>query len=322
MRRFKNILILVVCLGLTASCDKPNVFEDFSSKDSDEALYIDAQKDIDNLDWDGAIDILENKLSSGFKARRDVINTRAGAYAGKCGIKFSTLVNSLKNASGSASNIFPFIMQIFSGVSVTPSACDQAITLMQSIGAVGVRTADENLFISVLGLARVATTLASKIDTNGDGSADAGTNVCDDWVAGVPLNPWTAADAPLDSWLPPLAQPPHFLTDGEVKKIAAGLGLITENLTALGDVIGGSNNLITAVDTINTACTGLGITCTATDPTAITAQVVYGFRILLDTSAQGFGTCDTSTSLPAAPPGSTPAPAAWYAGVCCPFHKF
>ncbi|MDG0815587.1 outer membrane protein assembly factor BamD [Bdellovibrio svalbardensis] len=322
MSKFKNILILIACLGLTMSCAKPNVFEDYASKDSDEALYADAQKKIDALQWDNAIDILENQLSAGFKTRRDVLNTRAGAYAGKCGIKFSTLVNGLKNASGGSANIFPYMMNLFSGVTVTPSACESAITIMQQIGAVGVRTADENLFISILGLARISTTLAAKLDAvDHDGIVDAGSNVCDDWVAGVAQHPWTNAEDPLDDYLPPLAAPAHYLTTADIQKVAAGVGLITENLTALGDVLGAGNSVVGAISNITTACTSVGITCTITDPALVVdPKVIYGFRLILDTTAQGFGSCTLGTTF-SAPMHAPPAVPADYAGVCCPFHK-
>lgn len=321
-KNFKNILVIFICMGLASSCTKPNVFEDLASKDSDEALYIDAQKDIDALKWDDAIDILENQLSAGFKVRRDVLNTRAGAYAGKCGLKFTTLVNGLKNASGGSANIFPYIMNLFTGVTVTPGACDSAISIMQQIGDVNARTADENLFLSILGLTRVATTLAAKLDSvNHDGVMDAGSNVCDEWIAGVPQNPWTNAEAPLNSYLPPLAAPAHFLAKSDIQKIVAGVGLITENIQALTSLLGSGNSVIDAVNNITATCASVGITCDSTDPALVVdPKVIYGLRVILDSSAQGFGSCTIGTTF-SAPAHLPPAVPADYAGVCCPFHR-
>lgn len=314
MGKFKNILIIIACLGLTTSCDKPNVLQDMSSTDSDEALYIDAQKDIDNQSWDAAIDIIENQLSAGFQTRRDVMNSHASAYAGKCGVLVANLVTNLQNASGSASQIFSYALSLFNGITVVPAACEQAITIMQSIGTASTRTADENLFLGILGLARVSANLAYEIDTDHNGSIDSSSNVCHEWDSGVAQGAWTAADAPLNTLAPAPAMPSHYLLDADIQKVVAGVGLIVENITALTNVIGAGNSMLTAVSSITSSCTTLGISCTTTDPTAVTAQMVYGFRLLLDSSALGFGTCDISTPPPSAPTYSL-------TGLCCPSHK-
>lgn len=307
MGKLKNILIIILCMGLAASCTKPNVLEDLASKNSDEALYIDAKKQIDDSAWDNAIAILENQLSAGFKARRDVLNTRAGAYAGKCGIKFTTLVNGLKNASGGASKIFPYMMGIFSGVTVTPAACESAISLMQQIGDETVRDTNENLFVSILGLARIATTLANKLDSvDHDGVIDASTNVCHEWAAAAPHNalwPWT--DPILLAAFPPPAMPAQYLTDSEIQKIAAGVGLIIETLPALSSVIGGGNSLVTAVAGVTALCASVGtgaggitVVCDETIPALVTNNSIYAFRALLDSNSLGFGTCVPGSNNP------------------------
>ncbi|HEX7672901.1 MAG TPA: hypothetical protein VF412_01950 [Bdellovibrio sp.] len=314
MGKVKNILIMMACLGLTTSCDKPNVLQDLSSTNSDEALYIDAQKDIDNQSWDAAINIIENQLSVSYQARRDVMNSHASAYAGKCGVLVANLVTNLQNASGSASQIFPYVLSLFNGVTVDPASCERAITIMQSIGAVGSRTADENLFLGILGLARISTNLGYEIDTDHNGTIDSSSNVCHEWDSGVAQGTWTAADAPMDTLAPAPAMPSHYLLDADIQKVVAGVGLIVENITALTNVIGAGNSMLTAVSSITSSCTTLGISCTTTDPTAVTAKMIYGFRLLLDTSAMGFGTCDISTPPPSAPTYSL-------TGVCCPSHK-
>lgn len=304
----KNILIIVACLGLTTSCAKPNVLTDFSQQNSDDALYIEAQKLVDQSDWDGSIAIIENKISSGYRTKRNVINTWAGAYAGKCGINFAGLVLGLKNASGSASQLFPFFMNVFAGVTVLPTACETAITLMQSIGAVGSRTTDENLFLSVLGISRVATNLAAELDSaDHNGSIDSSSNVCHEWSGGNPLHPWLATDPAYALYPPPATQPSHFLKDSEVQRIAAGIGLIVENASALSDTIGSSNSILTALTSVQSSCTSLGVSCTGTDPAAVSNQLIYAVRALLSSSSMGFGTCV---------PGSVTA-----GQICCPTVK-
>ncbi len=315
MNSFKNILIIILCTGLATSCTKPNVLTDMSQKNSDDALFIEAQKQIDNSQWDAGISIIENQISAGYRAQRNVVNTLAGAYAGKCGINFVNMVNGLKGASGAASQIFPYLMSVFSGVTPDPVACETAVTLMESIGDVNARTSDENLFLSILGIARIATNLAAELDSvdhNGVldsplGALATSSNICHEWSAGSPLHPWLAGDPAFAFYPPPGVQAAHFLKDLEVQRIAAGVGLLVENLTALGTIIGPSNSVVTAVNSVKASCTSLSIVCDVTDSTAISNKMIYAFRALLDSSSMGFGTCT---------PGSVV-----MGQICCPTLK-
>ncbi|HWU44439.1 MAG TPA: hypothetical protein VN132_13405 [Bdellovibrio sp.] len=316
MSKFKNILILMVCWGVISSCAKSNVLGEFSQHNSDEALLIDAQSYIDNSQWDQAIDIIENQLSAAFQARRDVINILAGAYAGKCGVNFFNLMNGIKNASASASQLFPFFLGSFSGVTADPASCEKSITLLQSIGGPAVRTSDENLFLAILGVARIATNLSAEIDVDHNGTMDTSSDLCHDWTSGSAAHPWLATDPAYALYPPPAAKPSHYLTDADVQKIGAGMGLIIENLAALGAVIGTGGNVVGAINSIATACTSLGIPCTATTPAAISATANYGFRTLLNSSSVGFGSCVPGSAVPAQlccptlkpPPGAGPWP--------------
>lgn len=306
-KKCKNILIIIAWLGLIISCAKPNVLTELSSMSSDEAFFIDAQKEIDASRWDNGISIIQNKISGSYRSRRNVVNTLASAYAGKCGVNFLNLVNGLKGATGSASQIFPYFLSVFAGVTVTPTACESAITLLQGLGPFASRTADENLFLAILGVARIATNLSLELDSvDKNGIIDASSNICHEWSGANALYPWPNPSAQYTSYPPP-AKPAHFLLDLEMKRIASGVGLIVENISVLGNIIGSSNSVVTAVNSVTATCATIGIACNVTDPAVIDNNMIYGFRGLLDSGNMGFGTCV---------PGSAVA-----GQICCPSLK-
>ncbi len=85
MKHLRKIFIFILCMAITTSCDKANVLTEYSKTDTDEALFLESQIKMDDLDWDGAIDILANQLSTTYQARRDVKVRLMHAYGGKCG---------------------------------------------------------------------------------------------------------------------------------------------------------------------------------------------------------------------------------------------
>lgn len=306
MKRVKLLFSLILSLGLTTSCDKSNVLTEYSQTDSDEALYIDAKKKMDNLQWQVAIDIIEDQISAGFQARRDVKNSLAGAYAGKCGVTFFDLIDGLTNSP--SPQIFPYFMGIFEGVTLDTASCDTAIQIMQSLGTVGQRTNDENLYLALLGLTRIGTTLSAKLDQSpSNGAIDSNSTVCnnntggsetDGWSAQFKANPFNFPAAP--------GGMTHFLTDNEVKKVIVGLGLIFENAAALTAALGGgSNSTLDGINDAKAACASAidAITnhavasCEFTDTTAVPSSLVYAFRLMLRSDDFGFAGCSIDTNV-------------------------
>lgn len=300
MTGFKRTLILLLSLTLTTSCGQPNLLTDVSETDSDEALFFEAKKKIDKLEWSTAIDIIENQMSDGFAAREEVQEVLAGAYAGKCGFTFMDIVNGLKNSS--STSIFPFFMNIFSGNALDTSACDRSINIITSFGSVLERTNDQNLFLTILGIARIGTTLGAKLDPTHDGVADGvyktdfnvchnysggvGSSATDGWPQGNPMqNPLSIPD--------PAVAPDRALTDIEAKKVASGIGIIFENMSALAAILSGGNSTLNALQDALTQCesvAGAG-NCTATNVAAVTPELLYTIRVLMDSADMGFGTC-------------------------------
>ncbi|UOF01089.1 outer membrane protein assembly factor BamD [Bdellovibrio reynosensis] len=297
MKSVKRIFIIFLSAVLTTSCGDPNLLTEFSETDSDEALWVDAKKHIDDLEWDSAIDIIENQLSAGYQERIDVKEGLAGAYVGKCGLTFLEIVSGMTDAP--SSNLFEYFMGIFKDMELEPEHCETAIEIIQGLGTVSQRTQDQNLFLAILGIARLGVTLSYKLDqVDHDGQMDANSNVCNDHSGGQ-LSPWPM---PVYQFMPRQTPvPAHYLNDADMRKIVSGFGLIIENLAALTAAIGNDSDTITALDDFKADCQEASgdVACDITDPDDVDdALMKYAFRVFMDTSDVGFGTCSLSTPLP------------------------
>ncbi|MGZ3774580.1 MAG: hypothetical protein ACXVCY_02025 [Pseudobdellovibrionaceae bacterium] len=231
MNRLRIVFIILMSLVITTSCGQPNVLTSYSNSTSDAAIFQNAQTKVNNGDWDTAISIITTQLSASYQARSDVKETLMYAYGGKCGISFLTLVNGMKNVS--SSQMFKFALQLFAGTTVDLTACDNAYTTLASIGAASVRTTDQNIYAAILGLTRMAATLHARMDTDasgaGDGVVDTGWDSC---VVTTAVN---------------------RLSDADMDRIVSGIGLIFENMTALGSVLS-SGSASSAFTSALTAC--------------------------------------------------------------------
>lgn len=300
MKKEFRILIFSLALLLTSSCDKPNNLTEFSSTESDEALYFEAKKAMNSSNWEGAIDIMTNQMSATYRARSEVKESLMHAYGGQCGISFFDFINNLKSVS--SSKMFEFSLQMFGGRVVNQEACDSAVDTLISLGATAAsRTTNQNVFAAILGLTRMSTTLHAKFDQEfsglGNGVVDAGWDSCN-----------TADTA-------------QTLSDEEMNRVVTGAALIFENLAVLGDQLT-SGSAGGAFDAAKTLCeasvigdpdqygapggtawsdiTGIPadfaepLNCLNVDTSLVTDKMRRIYRRLISSSTMGFGTCDLS----------------------------
>ena len=283
MKKFVFILFLV----LSQSSCNGNFFKELATKTSDSARYEDALKSIDTGDYDSAIaSILAT--STAYQADSKVIQTLAGAYAGKCGQDFISIISGMSASAGAP---FTFFMNIFTTISVVPASCSLAQTQIERLGATAaVRTTDQNIFMFILGISKIGTYLKSVADVlpatgvGGDGTTDAGFSSCRNQAS---------------------------MTDAQVKQVITGLGLVLDNVAAVGASVSGSA-AITAISNFNAACViAVGGSCTITDvnSASITTALLDYFRELIMTSDFGIGAaCTSAQALPVSGVSTT----------CCP----
>lgn len=281
----KQILSILMSFSVVLSgCS--NVFEKFAVKDTDAALYEDATKALNAGNYDLSLEKF-NALSAGYKSNPDVKKYWAGALAGKCGMDFTSLLDSLTNADLSSTAAFKFFMNLFTGKTVHPEYCTQAETQMKEIWGQRSATQGEQLFMVLLSMAKMGTYLRSKADNDGagnlgDGNTDAGYNSCNN----------TDDD--------------HHLTDAEVTEVVTGFSQLLLNITAFtATTFAGS---AASINNIQAACAAFTPNpCATTDAASVDASMIATMRDLLETNGTyptpiGIGSCSFPT-----PPGS-----------CCP----
>lgn len=255
----KSILIFTL-----ASCGTNNIFKSYSKQDSDEALIEDAKKLIDGGDYAGAVTKL-NSVSADFIAassenKVSFYETRAAAYAGKCGLIFVTFTSGF---SGSGSFIAK-ARNAFLGKTVDAPSCALAQADMEALGTNAQRSSNANFFMAILGLAKLGTVLKASSDADSDGVADSSWSACN-------VDP--------------------YLSDSDVKSAFTGIGLLLDNLTAIGTSVSGLDS--SAITTFSDSCkTLLNVpSCSFTQTSDIDATMTLGFRKILDSPTDGIGQC-------------------------------
>lgn len=258
-----KFLAFTLILSGNLSCTGVNPLRELASnKQSDDALFEDAQKLLDNRDYTGAIQKILATTTT-FQAQAHVKDSLAGAYAARCGMEFLTFVNNL--TGGSSSSFFKIAMNGFVQVDTTNFAdCVKARDIVKSVGNVSVRSPSENLFLAILGMAMLGNRLRANADvlptSLGDGNVDAGFN------CGPTKMPIASAAAIIESF-----------------------ALILENLAGVAAVAGG---VATQLASVAAAC-GSGcatITYSGASPAETDAAIILA-RGLLNMQSIGLGSC-------------------------------
>lgn len=240
-----------------------NLFQLTAKKDTSDAIYQDARSALNNLDYDTAISKileLQTKDSTYYLRCEKVDGVKvcpredlAGAYASKCGLNFVNFVSSLTSSSGSP---FLFFMQKFKSIAVAPSNCYEAQKVIESFGAsASARTSEQNLFMAILGMAKMGTYLREVADVDQDGSTDATFDSCDSGK----------------------------ISEDYLRQVVSGMGLVIDNLAAVSAVLSGNSSALTDLDTIKNTC---GSACSITDPNSSSFNATVT-RNLLKSSDKG-----------------------------------
>lgn len=274
MRLVFRKAFLVINIMFVLSCAQ-NVFYNLGSHTSDDALIIDAEKELNAQNYQGAIDIITTKVSNSGRARVDAKEILASGYAGKCGLNFINYANSLSAAtSGSA---YVLMMTPFVGMAVDQASCLDALNTMQSIGTTAQRTADQNSFVAIVAMSLMGTATRANVDlvpANGDGAEDSANISC-------------------------------TITDAEADYLVLGFGFMSQNIGFLSSSDIGSSSLAT-MNAIVAQCAAVGgASCTVIDPALITTQQRDTMRDFLNTTEYGTGSVVTGGN-PVAIAGACP----------------
>lgn len=255
----KKSYLLFLCVFILTGC--PNVFKEMSPKDSDKALYYQAKMYIDSRDYTSAITTL-NLLSNTYLARREVQGTLAGAYAGRCGLEMLTMINNMNNGTGG--RLFQILFNAMARSTASKIAdCVSAENVLKALGDQNNRTAEENLWMTFISLAKIGAVLNFDGDTNVDGTLDAAFDQCSN----------------------------VYLSQAHANEIVTALSQFILSLTAAGSTIAGSQ--LTA---LNTICTSLNAgapnICATTSTSNVTAAMRTAIRgVIGENQSVGLGKC-------------------------------
>jgi hypothetical protein len=160
--------------------------------------------------------------------------------------------------------LFPFLLSTFdAGVAAKIDYCVNAQDTMAELGAISVRTADQNFFLAAIEFAKIGNILSYYADAAHAGTALAGFDPCA--VGGA-----RAAGG--------------SITDDDARQIGVGLSIAAANLSAVaGTVSTGSSTLASITSVCAVLPAGYDF-CSVTDPTALTANEVKGVRTLIKES--------------------------------------
>jgi len=167
---FKGLGVFYIAVSGGGGC---NVFTDMSNKTSDQAIIDDANNLIDHSLFNDAILKLKT-LSPAGQTLRNVQDLYASAYAGRGRLDLLNLSLTL-SGSGNPPTIFLTLLKAFKGSSVlnyNDQISAEGYMLGISNTASG-RTADENMFMIFVELAKLGTLFAFTADPLGIGSVDA-----------------------------------------------------------------------------------------------------------------------------------------------------
>lgn len=258
----KNIFTIVILSIFISSCG-PNALTGLGSQTSDEYYFEEATKANNNQDFDYAIDVLTNKLSATGQASVVGKELLASAYAGKCGFNFVEYVTALADSSSTA--VFDVMMQPFVQVPTAPEYCLLALQTIDTLGAPGVRTANQNTFSAITGLVLMGASIRAYADkdgtdNNGSGEMDSIDMICDDTL----------------------------VTDDQMNDIIVGYGYFVTNLAYVSASMLGSSSFDSLNDSVE-VCNDLGGDCTVTDKDTVSADTRAAIRNLLNTTTYGIG---------------------------------
>ena len=233
VRGVKMLKIISVLILTTAMSCSANIYTSISDQNTEQALLENAVKAINNGDYDSAIEYI-GRITSSFRRDPKVSKTAAAAYAGKCGLNFFDMVTTITAVT--ADTPLMMMMKAFQTVTVTPSSCNTAqLEIENKYGMTSAaRPTDINLFLAILGMAKMGTYLRSLADVNQDAVVDAG--FADACTVGT-------------------------ITDANTIEVGTGLGLLLDNITSLTASVAG-NAAITALAALQLVC---GAPCVITD---------------------------------------------------------
>lgn len=283
MRTWSAAALCALLAGSGVGCSV-NILETFANKNTDEAFAEDAKTMINEGQYDAALEKIA-LMSTSYQDRREVKMLKASAYGGKCGMPlFLTFVQQI--AGMGTARLFPFLTgQFVGGTPARIDACREAEDIIESIGTITQRTANENMLLVLISFAKIGNVLSLYADQNQNGTPDTAAD-----NGGSAFNP--CLETPRAARPASPVNGDWFNTD--LRELGSGITLALSNIAAVSDVVDlGTSSFASITD----ACNDLGTLnpdynfCSVTDPDSFSADQLKGIKsILKEDTVVGLGT--------------------------------
>lgn len=263
-RRFSIVVLTTVSLFST-SCR--NMFTELADKETNAALYYQAQRLIDNGSYTEAIDIIEDQMSAAYAATREVRVTLASAYVGRCGLNFLNLADAIINNTNNSS---PLELALSHMKSTTSEAdCLQAETILRAASPTGNGVMsddiDDAFLMTFVSLAKIGAILERVGDTDNDGVINAGFSAC-------------------------------TLSAADSRELGSAIMLLYNNIASTGsDIATQLNDVATFCSNVVVAAAG---TCAKTDPASYSAAELKAINGVINYDPFGVGSDASYTICP------------------------
>jgi hypothetical protein len=270
----KLFLFFIIFSNLSCS----NIFLPAADKTTDAAIYEDGLKALNNQDYDTAIAKLTSLKTDEYTQSPTVKMNLAGAYAGKCGFNFINYIGQMANPNTGGNSIFKFLMNQWTTVTTDRDSCKSAGDVVKSITPTYVgRSADQSLFMALLGLAKMGIYLRELADTDLDGEADVVFDVTN------PVPPANNAFCLVGNGSDGL------LTNEDIANIGTGLAMFLANLGNVGASFSTSLNTADLTAACNAVGTAPNNPCYMEDEDTFEANPDYlrAIRSLLNVTSTG-----------------------------------
>lgn len=255
----KTQLLHLSLFTLILSGCTENFFDETANKETPEAIFFQAEREINARNYAEAIALLES-LDPDYILARHRRPIYASAYSGRCGLEFLSLLEALQD--NNSDTVLGMLMSSFPGAEASNvEDCVFSSSILQDIGDESERNGDENLLLAFTSLAKMGTILSSLADQDDDGQADAGFDQCDD----------------------------NDLPDERVRQLGSSLAVTLLSLSAIG-----ASYIDSTLDDISTLCNqdpNLEPFCNTTDPSSFSSNEVQAFRYAIGSSDYGINSC-------------------------------
>lgn len=257
MKKRRHIFLLLLLSTILFSCK--NVFQDVEKKDTDEAIYYQAQLELNKRNFDGAVFLFE-LLSPAVKNSRVLAANYASAYSGRCGLDFLGLVNNLETV-GDFNTIYAFLLNSYpTGTASKMADCIRAEAILDAVGDFSVRNPEENLLMAFSSLVKIGTILDHYADPDDDGD----------------VSDFDHCDT-------------DIFPDEAVRHIGSGTANAILSAAASGTNV--SDETLADITAFCGEHPDLSTFCTSTDPSAYSTDEVRVLRSALGSSDFGIGSC-------------------------------